>query len=95
MTFTNTHTHTHPDPSAAVGLRIAGMIAFALAALPSSAPAACWMSTTVSETTRGYYHARAVGITSSGYAVSSAGLDIGSLNSTETFVAGRLLDRVR
>ena len=99
MSFTNTTSTLTPTPiqkrSDGRGLRIGGVIAIALAALALVGAAGLLAVHYGQRDDAGYYRSAAVAVSSNGYAISSAGLDIGSLNGAETFVANGLLERVR
>ena len=97
MTFTTTSPTPTPiqNRSDARGLRIGGMIAIALASLALVGAAGLLAVHYGQRDDAGYYRSAAVGVSSNGYAISSAGLDIGSLSGAETFVANRLFERVR
>jgi hypothetical protein len=100
MTFTDTTPTQTPTPtpiqnaSAGLGLRIAGVLALALAGLVLLGAGSLLAVHNGGRDRDGYYHGPAVAVASSGYAVSSGGLDIGALSGTEAFVVRRLLDRV-
>ena len=99
MTFTNTTSTPTPAPiqkrSDSRGLRIGGVIAIALAGLALVGAAGLLSVHYGQRDEAGYYRSAAVAVSSNGYAISSAGLDIGSLNGAETFVANGLFERVR
>ena len=97
MTFTTTSPTPTPiqNRGDARVLRIGGMIAIALASLALVGAAGLLDVHNGQRDDAGYYRSAAVGISSNGYAISSAGLDIGSLSAAETFVANRLFERVR
>lgn len=95
MTFTDTTPTPIQHRSDGRGLRVGGVIALALAGLVLLGAAGLLAVHCGQRDSDGYYRSAAVGVSSNGYAVSSAGLDIGSLNSAETFVTHRLVKRVR
>jgi hypothetical protein len=94
MTFTDTSPTLIQNPSGRHGLRIAGVIALALAGFVLVGGGGLLAVHYSERDGRGYYHAPAVTVSSSGYAVSSAGLDLGAMNGAEMFVARRIVGRV-
>ena len=99
MSFTNTTSTPTLTPmqqrSDGRGLRIGGVIAIALAGLALVGAAGLLTVHYGQRDDTGYYRSATVAVSSNGYAISSAGLDIGSLNGAETFVANGLFERVR
>ena len=96
MTFTDTtHTPIQNPTDGRRALRIGGVIAVALAGLALVGAAGLLAIHYGERDDDGYYRSGAVAVSSNGHAISSAGLDIGTLNGTETFVIDRLLDQLR
>ena len=99
MTFTNPTPTVTPTPvrhpGQGRGLRVGGVISIALAGLALVGAAGLLTVHYGQRDDTGYYRSAAVAVSSNGYAISSAGLDIGSLNGAETFLANGLLERVR